>query len=62
MTQRYFAQIQGQTVGPMPAAALKKMAQDGQLSPDDVVWKEGAQQNVKAGQISGLFKTPQNPI
>ena len=57
MTQRYFAQTQGQTVGPMPATALKKMAQEGRLSPDDLVWKEGTHQNVKAGQISGLFRT-----
>lgn len=48
----------GQRVGPMDSTQIKHMAQSGQLTPDDHVWREGMPDWVKASMIQGLFTRP----
>ena len=45
----------GQQFGPVPAAELKRMASSGDLSPTDMVWKEGMPNWVSAEKLKGLF-------
>ncbi len=42
-------------VGPVSPAQLRKLAASGQLSPDDLVWKEGMADWVQARKLKGLF-------
>jgi len=41
--------------GPVSAAKLKAMADEGWLTPDDLVWKKGMPNWVPAGKVRGLF-------
>ena len=41
----------GQRHGPVSAAELKALAQDGKLTPTDMVWKEGKAAWQPAGSI-----------
>ena len=45
----------GQRHGPVSAAELKALAKSGDLSPDDMVWKEGMAGWKPAGSLKGLF-------
>ncbi len=45
----------GQQQGPIDWAALKRMANNGQILPDDMVWQEGMAQWGKALDQKGLF-------
>lgn len=45
----------GKQSGPVSAAELKQMASDGDLSPTDLVWKEGMTNWVPADKLNGLF-------
>jgi hypothetical protein len=53
-TEWYYAK-DNQQLGPIPPSQLKMMAQGGQLSPEDLVWKEGMAEWQPAGKIKGLF-------
>lgn len=48
-------QAVGTAGGPLTPAQLKRLADSGQLSPTDLVWKEGLAQWVPAGKVRGLF-------
>lgn len=45
----------GQRVGPVTEADLKALIQSGQLSPSDMVWKQGMTQWTEARSIPGLI-------
>ncbi len=45
----------GGQAGPVSAHELKRLAHSGQLSPDDLVWKEGMGSWVAASKVKGLF-------
>jgi hypothetical protein len=51
----------GHQHGLISAADLKALAQSGQLSPDDMVWKEGMKGWAKAQSLKGLFPAPESP-
>jgi len=50
--------LQGdQQVGPVSGDELKRLVAEGRLGPDDLVWKEGLEDWVAAGRVSGLFES-----
>ena len=57
MTQWYVA-VEGRRYGPVTAEQLGTWAQHGRLTADDMVWREGMAEWVKAGtveELGGLF-------
>ena len=52
-TQWYYA-IDGSQQGPVSPKELKKLAERGELKPDDLVWKEGMAEWVAVSQVKGL--------
>lgn len=51
----------GTAVGPVSALELKRLASSGQLTPTDLVWKEGMSDWVAAEQLKGVFVVPASP-
>ena len=45
----------GAQAGPVETAELKRMAQSGQIQPNDMVWKDGMPEWVQASRVKGLF-------
>ncbi|MEZ5941409.1 MAG: DUF4339 domain-containing protein, partial [Planctomycetaceae bacterium] len=45
----------GEKHGPITSAQLKELAAKGQLSPDDLVWREDMKEWRKASTVKGLF-------
>jgi hypothetical protein len=50
----YYAR-ENQQAGPVSAAELKRLADAGQLQPDDLVWREGMPDWAPAHNVRGLF-------
>ncbi|MBI84776.1 MAG: hypothetical protein CMJ81_16410 [Planctomycetaceae bacterium] len=60
MASKFFIQKDGKTSGPMFSSNLMALAQSGKVAPNDLVWKEGSEKKVRAGQVKGLlFKSPE---
>lgn len=55
MSQDWYYSVEGSQQGPVTAAELKKLATDGKLKPDDLVWKDGMAEWKPASTIKGLF-------
>jgi hypothetical protein len=56
MPSKWYYSCKGQkVVGPCSPSQLKKLATDGQLTPDDLVGKNRVVRLVKAGSVKGLF-------
>ena len=53
-TEWYYSQGD-QKIGPVSPAELKSLADSGQLTANDLVWKEGMTEWKSAGKIKGLF-------
>jgi hypothetical protein len=51
----------GQSIGPVSAVKLREMAVAGILEPGDLVWKQGMENWVPAGQIKGLIERTSPP-
>lgn len=45
----------GNKAGPVTASQLKAMAKNGELTPDDMIWKQGMASWKNAGTVKGLF-------
>jgi len=63
-TMQYYVSVNGQQAGPFNAAQLQQMAQQGQLTPQTYVWKQGMARWETAGnvaELTSLFQTPQTP-
>jgi hypothetical protein len=54
MADWYYAHDEEQ-FGPVTAAALREMAQQGRLQRDDLIWREGMQRWAPAHKVRGLF-------
>jgi hypothetical protein len=54
MSEWYYTSA-GQQVGPVTAAQLKQAAQSGQLTPTDLVWKDGMPDWTSATKLKGIF-------
>lgn len=55
MAEGWHYSVQGNRHGPVASAELKRLADSGQLSPADLVWKEGLASWVAASSVKGLF-------
>ncbi|MCY3018612.1 MAG: GYF domain-containing protein [Planctomycetota bacterium] len=53
--EKWFYGRGGQQIGPVSRDVLRQLAQAGQLSPTDLVWKQGTANWTPAGQIAGLL-------
>ena len=49
-------------VGPVTAAQLKQLVRSGELTRNDMVWKEGMAKWTPAGQVKGLFDDAPSPV
>ena len=54
--------INGKKLGPISSADLKRLADTGELSPSDLVWKEGLGAWVTASNVKGLFSQPNSTV
>lgn len=52
----------GQKFGPFVAAELKKIANSGQLSATDLIWKEGLPKWLPASSVKGLVPAPASAV
>ena len=61
MSKDWYYSTQGTRCGPVAPSELKRLADSGQLSPSDLVWKEGLKSWAAASNVKGLFATPAGP-
>ena len=61
MADEWYYSVQGNRFGPVGAAELRQLANSGQLSHSDLVWKEGLQSWATASKVKGLFAKPAAP-
>ena len=64
-TSEWYAESQGQRVGPMPRTQLDSMVTSGQVTPQTLVWREGMSAWTPAGQVAELgesFKKVPPPL
>ena len=55
MTREWHYSFEGEKCGPVPAAELKRLAREGTITPNDLVWKAGLDDWLPASKIKGLF-------
>ena len=55
MNTQWHFQKNGQTVGPLSSAKFKQLAQQGEIQPETLVWKEGLEKWVPARKVQGLL-------
>ena len=53
--------VSGQRHGPISSSELKRLADNGQLSPTDLIWKEGLTNWMPASSVKGLFTATAAP-
>ena len=61
MNPEWYYTANGGQHGPVTAADLKKLARDGTIHPDDLVWKNGMASWVAARTVKGLFAPALKP-
>jgi hypothetical protein len=61
MAEWYYVK-DGNREGPVDSNQLKKMAADGNLLPEDQVWRDGMEEWVAARSIKGLFAAAPPPL
>jgi len=54
----WFYEHGGQQAGPITFQALRQMATSGQITPANLIWKDGMPQWTEAGRVRGLFAAP----
>jgi len=62
VAQEWYYSVDGERSGPVSGAALKELAMAGKLGSDDLIWKDGMPDWVKASRIKGLFPTSEQPV
>lgn len=60
MSKNWHYAKDGEKHGPITSAQLKELAKSGQLSPDDLVWREDMKEWRKASTIKGLLSSSPN--
>jgi hypothetical protein len=58
MAADWYYRKNGQQLGPLESAELRRLADTGVVTPDDMVWRQGAKQWAKASSVKGLFAEP----
>ena len=61
MADEWHYSVGGNRLGPVASSELKSLAESGQLSPTDLIWKEGLQNWVAASSVKGLFPKSSGP-
>ena len=61
MADEWHYSVGGNRHGPVASTELKRLAESGQLSPTDLIWKEGLQNWVAASSVKGLFPKQSGP-
>lgn len=61
MSHNWYYARGGEKHGPISSTELKQLATEGQLSPDDLVWREDMKDWKKASSVKGLFPEPSTP-
>jgi hypothetical protein len=56
VTKEWYFQEGHKHVGPIAAAALKKLAESGRITSETLVWRNGTPEWVKAGTVRGLIE------
>ena len=59
MSTEWYYGKQGQQFGPISSVQLQELALSSKLKHDDLVWKKGMDQWVRASRVKGLFSRPQ---
>jgi len=54
----FYAKDDGSHVGPMSEVQLRQLAQQGTITPQTLVWRDGLPNWVAAGKVRGLFDAP----
>lgn len=54
MSEQWYYSLDGQELGPVAAAQLRQLAEDGSIKATDLVWREGMDDWAPAGQVKGL--------
>lgn len=63
MASEWFYRKGSEKLGPFSAADMRRLAASGDISGDDLVWKTGAPEWVKASRITGLIpEAPREPL
>lgn len=62
MAGEWYYLIDGEQIGPVPAADLKELADSGVLQPSDLVWKDGMPDWKPAAQVPGLLSAQPPPV
>lgn len=60
MAGQWFYAASGGQAGPVDAAELRRLADEGALQPTDLVWREGMPEWVPANKVKGLFPAADN--
>ena len=61
MANQWHYNLYGQQLGPISDSELRKLANDGTLKTEDLIWKEGMAEWRKAGSMKGLFQKSTPP-
>jgi hypothetical protein len=61
MSQQWYCQVMGSTVGPLTSSQLREMAQSGRLAPDDPIRKADSTRWAAASHVKGLFDPAPKP-
>jgi hypothetical protein len=59
--ETWFYAVDGSRQGPVPGSALRQLARQGMIGPEDLVWREGLADWVPARTLKGLFDGPGMP-
>ena len=62
MTAEWYYAKNKQKVGPVTEAQLKELVHSGELSPTDMVWKQGTAKWMQASQVEGLIEAGPSEI
>lgn len=57
----WFVENESGRAGPFPPAALRQMANQGQINPETLIWRADLKAPVPAKSIRGLFPSPSSP-
>ncbi|GEM_PF-1024591 len=61
MVQQWYYAKGEQKIGPITAGELKRLAENAELLPDDLVWREGLRDWMPAKRVRGLFPENETP-
>ena len=61
MAHQWYCSIDGEERGPLVSREIRELAAKGSLRPNDLIWREGLPDWVRADSVEGLFPKQQQP-